>query len=34
MDRYWVVQKVHLGFSIRCYRKIQMNFLVNLIDSR
>ena len=34
MERYWVVQKVHLGFSTRYYRKIQMNFLVNLIENR
>ena len=26
--RYWVDQKVHLGFSIRCYRKTLINFLV------
>ena len=28
---YWVGQKVCLGFSIRCYRKAQMNFLTDLI---
>jgi len=25
---YWVDQKVHLGFSTRCYRKAPVNFLV------
>ena len=30
MDAFnWLDQKVHLGFSIRCYRKTQTNFLVN-----
>ena len=28
----WVGQKVRLGFSIRCYRQTQMNFLANSID--
>ena len=26
---YWVSQNVSLGYSIRCYRKTQMNFLAN-----
>ena len=28
---YWVGQKVHSGFSVRCYGKTQTNFLANLI---
>ena len=28
---YWVVQKVHLGFSVKCYSKAIMNTLENLI---
>ena len=28
---YWLGQKVHLGFSIPCYRKTQTNFLANSI---
>ena len=28
---YWVGQKIHLGFPVRCYRKTQTNFLVNPI---
>ena len=28
---YWVGQKFLSGFSTRCYRKMQMNFLVNTI---
>ena len=27
--KYCIVQKVHLGFSIRCYGKSQANFLAN-----
>ena len=30
--KYWVGQKVHLGFSIRCYGKTQTNFLANTIS--
>ena len=30
-DKYWVGQKVHSGFSIRCYRKTQTKFLANPI---
>ena len=26
---YWIGQKVHLGFSIRCYGKTSMTFLAN-----
>ena len=29
MVLHWVGQKVHLGFTVRCYAKTQMNFLVN-----
>ena len=29
--KYWVGQKVHLGFPIRCYGKIRTNFLANPI---
>ena len=30
MDAFnWLGQKVHSGFSIRCYRKTQTKFLVN-----
>ena len=28
-DDYWVGQKVRLGFSVECYRKIQTNFSAN-----
>ena len=28
---YWVGQKVHLGFSVRCYVKTQVNVLANPI---
>ena len=28
---YWVGQKVHLGFFVRCFGKIQTNFLANPI---
>ena len=28
---YWVDQKVHSGFSIRCFGKTQMNFLADAI---
>ena len=30
-EKYWVGHKVRLGFSIRSYRKPQMNFLANPI---
>ena len=29
--KYWVSQKVHSGFSVRCYGKPQMNSLANPI---
>ena len=29
---YWVDQKLHLGFSVRCYRKTQMKFLASPIS--
>ena len=32
--KYWSSQKVHLGFSVRCYRKTQMDFLANPIFKR
>ena len=32
--KYWIGQKVHLGFSIWSYGKIWMNFLVNPILER
>ena len=31
-NKYWAGQKFHLDFSIRCYRKAQMNFLANSIN--
>ena len=30
-DKYWVGSKVHLGFSVRLYRKTQMNSVANPI---
>ena len=30
--KYWVGQKVHLGFSITFYGKIPVNFLANTVD--
>ena len=30
--KYWVGQKVHLGFSITFYGTIPMNFLANTVD--
>ena len=30
--KYWVGQKVHSGFSIRCYRKTQTKLLANPIN--
>ena len=30
-NKYWAGQKFHLDFSIRCYRKTQMNFWANSI---
>ena len=29
--RYWVDQNIRSGFSIRCYRKIHMNFSANSV---
>ena len=31
-NKYWAGQKFHLDFSIRCYRKTQMNFVANSIN--
>ena len=31
--KYWVGQKVHSRFSIRCYRKTQTNLLANPVSS-
>ena len=31
LHMYWVGQKVHLGFSIRCYGKAGVKFLANLL---
>ena len=30
--KYWVGQKVHLGFSVKCYEKIRMNFFIKSIS--
>ena len=30
---YWVGQNVCLGFSVKCSRKLQMNFLANPIHT-
>lgn len=30
--KYWVDQKVHLGFSLRCYRKTQTDLLANPVE--
>ena len=32
-EKHWIGQKVHLGFSMRCYRKTWMNFLANPINT-
>ena len=32
-NKYWVGQKVHSGFSVRCYRKTWTNFLANPIET-
>ena len=34
LDTYWVSQKVHLGFSARCYGKTWTHFLANPIERR
>ena len=31
LDKYWVGQKVRLGFFVRAYGKIRTNFLANPI---
>ena len=31
LHMYWVGQKVHLGFSVRCYGRARMKFLANLL---
>ena len=31
-DKYWVGQKVHLGFSVTSYGKTRTNFLANPVS--
>ena len=31
LPKYWVGQKVRLGFSVRCYGETRMNFLAKPI---
>ena len=31
LPKYWVGQKVRLGFSVRCYGETRMNFLTKPI---